>query len=104
MLTASEQEWLEQRDPKLYCRWCTGGNDDVWCDYALATDVCPLYEDKDSLWDAAEFSERVAAKLADAYWPPMDVGSDGPRLFMPPADRLKWARLAVEEEMNADSK
>lgn len=52
------------------------------------------------LVEANEFESRVAAKLADPYFPPMDVGSDGPQLFMPPADRLKWARLEVEEEMD----
>ena len=51
--------------------------------------------------DAALFEARVAAKLADPYYPPMDVGSDGPQLFMPPADRMKWARIEVEKEMDA---
>ena len=98
MLTESEKKWLKDRKPKAYCRYCGikyfCSNSNVSCF------KCPLI--MENLEDALEFSERVAAKLADPYYPPMDAGSDGPQLFMPPADRLKWARIEVEEEMDAD--
>lgn len=53
---------------------------------------------------ADDFDARVAVKLADPYFPPMDRGStlEFGYLAMPPADRLRCARLQVEEEMDAD--
>ena len=124
MLTKREREWLADREEwnfKLdinsipcfcpscnYCKYVTETANGVFCQDAEdmwlydKLSMCPLIPSKVLLLDATEFEARVAAKLADSYYPPMDVGSDGPHLFMPPADRLKWARLAVEEETDAD--
>lgn len=57
------------------------------------------------LLDAAEFEARVAAKLADPYFPPLDKGStlEFGHFVMPPADRLRCAMLQVEEEMECMS-
>lgn len=89
MLTDSEKAWLKRR------QFCNGFYTAICdrADYLLHPD----------LEDALEFSERVAEKLADPYFPPMDVGSDGPQLLMPPADRLKWARIEVEKEVDAEN-
>ena len=101
MLTDSEREWLKARniahpDGDYFCEHC-----DVFAECHMYWPIeCPT---KLSIKpEDIAFEARVAAKLADPYYPPMDVGSDGPRLFMPPVDRLKWARIDVEEEMNAD--
>ena len=108
MLTDSEREWLKKkerilREGKVWGAWCYAcpnfGRDWAEC---YAHQYCPIFNSHEALQEAALFEARVAAKLADPYYPPMDVGSDGPRLFMPPTDRLKWARIEVEEEMNAD--
>ena len=79
MLTESEIDWFRRRSmgPGLYyCGWCMK--------YALCCNPqfnrCPI---KDSDWqEAAIFEARVAAKLAK-----LDCV-------------LKYARLAVEEEMD----
>lgn len=102
MLTASEREWLADRKHKAYCRYCSSSK---LCANPFASGFsCPLAAG--NMKDALEFSERVAAKLADAYWPPLVYTPVAPfeQLFMPPMDRLKWARIEVEKEMdNADS-
>lgn len=121
MLTDSEKRWLQLR--KLYegvnrysyysCTHCQFYNVGRWrgffypCNEACLSNGCPNIDIRSSgavfdYVEAAEFEERVAAKMADPYFPPMDNESDGPQLFMPPADRLKWARIEVEEEMNAN--
>lgn len=100
MITDSEKRWLRDRKlaPHPYCGWCMK--------YALCCSPkfakCPTKNA--DFGDALEFEGRVAAKLADAYWPPLVYTPVAPfeQLFMPPADRLKWARIKVEEEMDAD--
>lgn len=93
MLTDNEKRWLRDRKlaPHPYCGWCMK--------YALCCSPrfakCPT-----DYTSADDFDARVAVKLADPYYPPMGVGSDGPQLFMPPMDRLKWARIEVEEEID----
>jgi hypothetical protein len=107
MLTASERAWLEDRKHKSYCRYC---NVSKLCANPFASGYsCPL---TGNMKDAAEFSERVAAKLAQAYMKIIDAEFDIEiRLICeacPAAGRcnmdccdsiLKWARLQVEEEM-----
>lgn len=115
-MTEREREWLERR--RLFdgvncwshysCQSCEHYGVGRWEGYHHPCGVsvfggCPkVNPDRYDLQKAAEFEARVAAKLADPYFPPMDVGSDGPRLLMPPADRLRCARLQVEEEMDAN--
>ena len=88
MLTDSEKAWLKRRQffNGFYSSGClTCSLNETLCD---KTD-CLLHPD---LEDALEFSERVAAKLADTFFfelAPNDV-------------RMMLARLEVEEEMDAD--
>lgn len=93
MLTKDERNWLNDREIFL-----AGLGHYIWDSYYWDEDL--PFED---MKEAAEFEARVVAKLADPYYPPMDSGSDGPQLFMPPADRLKWARIEVEEEIDAEN-
>ena len=82
MLTESEKEWLKTRDKKRpYCFYCEALFGADSCYWKCVTESCAMYPD---MQDAAEFSERVAAKLAK-----LDCV-------------LKYARLAVEEEIDAD--
>lgn len=123
MLTESEKEWLKTRDKKRsYCVYCeaTFGADS--CYWKCVTESCAMYPD---MKDAAEFSERVAAKLArwdneyhkgdhlcpygdddlDSYIPLchcINFCQDHPRLGCIAA-KLAWARLEVEEEMDGIS-
>lgn len=103
MLTQSERAWLSSRKGKddlyLFCKHCTVSPKTDDCYWNHVVGACPMYPD---IEDAAAFSERVAAKLADAYWPPLVYTPVAPfeQLFMPPMDRLKWARIEVEEEMD----
>ena len=77
MLTDSDKAWLKDRRNKAYCRYCSVI--DLCSNPNASGFKCPLIPDYK---DAAEFSERVAAKLAK-----LDCV-------------LKYARLAVEEEMD----
>lgn len=102
MLTASERAWLEDRKHKAYCRYC---NVIKLCSNPFASGYsCPL---TGNMKDAAEFSERVAVKLADIYseveleichvcpaWRQC-FGKQDCRTTI-----LKYARLKVEEEMD----
>lgn len=100
MLTDSEKRWLRDRklSPNPYCGWCMK--------YALCCSPlftkCPTKNA--DLGDALEFESRVAARLADAYWPPLVYTPVAPfeQIFMPPMDRLRCARITVEKEMDAD--
>lgn len=94
MLTKSEREWLEHRDAMQFL---TGTYIADFAEYQLWN------SGKD--WkEAAEFSESVAAKLAKVIsnlvkeepWPDIEVQATTPDLV------LKWVRLSVEEEMNAE--
>ena len=96
MLTESEKKWLEDRRHKAYCRYC---NVSKLCANLFASGYsCPL---KGNMKDALEFSERVAALLANedirtTTWmleAERSGQSDG-------WARLKIARLAVEQEMD----
>ena len=103
MLTKSEREWAIKKS-----KW-------------IKRDICylPEYPPKEELIDAAEFSERVAAKLAITGddWDFEDMPCRGDeRQYMrincklrknhwECADcYLKAARLKVEEELDADGK
>lgn len=102
MLTESEKRWLTGRAKKWanFCDVCTVGNEN--CKLMYFRKKCPTNIQAKDLLEALEFESRLAAKLADAYWPPLVYTPVAPfeQIFMPPMDRLKWARLAVEEEMD----
>ena len=97
MLTESEKQWIAwkcrlRRDKDLagaFCQNCPHlGRHATGC---YGEPYCPLFPD----WqDALEFSERVAARLAEIDFQPVADTR--------PSVRLKYARLAVEEEMDAD--
>lgn len=112
MLTESEKLWLHNRQAWRAIQrhgrrseWYSC----VYCDYSgnkelCGSSPCRLEFSVASLIDALEFSERVAAKLAEIM----------PRALADPwfienakhinADvTLKWARLSVEEEMDNDN-
>ena len=63
MLTKREHEWLYIRNSHAehFCRWC-----DTWedCQGELNALLCPSWTQKVQLREAAEFEQRVAAKLA----------------------------------------
>ena len=81
MLTASEREWLEHRDAMQF----------LMGTYIADFADFPLWNNGKDWQDALEFSERVAVKLAEgiAIIP-----------YLRSADALKFARFAVEEEMD----
>lgn len=90
MLTKSEWEWLKTRDKKrLYCFYCNSFFGTSYCDTKCITGTCPVYPD---MKDAAEFSERVALKLAN-YIETLGWKGCGKHA-------LEQARLQVEEEMD----
>ena len=116
MLTNSEREWLKRRQffNGFYSGGClTCSLNRTLCDKA----DCPLHPD---LEDALEFSERIAVKLADLVKYSVRVchhscadcflcktdkcHDDDPGNLTCEGTILKYARLAVEEEMNADRK
>ena len=100
MLTDSEREWLEERS---WCRFLFQCGEcpkydpmrilhdkvEVPCKHFS---LCAAYTNSYDLADAAEFSERVAAKLADSFFYEQ----------YPAEIRLMLARLEVEEEMDND--
>lgn len=109
MLTKSEKEWLKKRE-----QWAEPhngyGDEGYFCEHCKMNcfDGCPTEirdGNIDAFVDAAEFSERVVAKLADPYFPSMDKGStfECGLFIMPPMDRLRCARIVVEEEMDAET-
>lgn len=107
-MTPSEWVWLRRRHAERpYCAgYCDAGYRSEPCDWSIAVGDCPMYPTEKHVLDAAEFESKVAARLVDAYWPPLVYTPVAPfeQRFMLPADRLKWARLKVEEEMDADGK
>ena len=126
MLTYNEQSWLAwkkriSRMKNVSAAWCHKcphlGRNAAGC---YGEPYCPLFPD---FADAAEFSERVAVKLArwdneyhkgdhlcpygdddlDSYIPMchcINFCQGHPKLGCIAA-KLAWARLAVEEEMDA---
>ena len=108
MLTDSEKQWIEQREAMQFL---TGT-------YIADFEEYPLWNPGKDWQDAAEFSERVAAKLAKGYpnrscrdWekdyrcPGWEVCKRLDVSEMPcPFAALKGARLQVEEEMDANGK
>ena len=110
MLTQSEREWLEDRRRVAYCRYC---NVSRLCANPFASGYS--YPLTGNMKDAAEFSERVAAKLANIHFGTEDceycsnhinvneycgeckTASTNKRCL---ACRIKYARLKVEEEMD----
>ena len=117
MLTKSEKEWLKKRE-----QWAKPhngyGDEGYFCEHCKINcfDGCPTEirdGNIDAFVDAAEFSEKVAAKLAlgcesqtpcngcwKAHWKYCNLRKG----YWDCADCfLKVARLAVEEEMNNDT-
>lgn len=112
MLTDSEREWLERR--RLFdgvnrwshysCRSCEHYAVGRWEGYHYPCGVsvfggCPkVNPDRYDMQEAAEFESRVAAKLAEnAYRKVVLVEGDISDFGL-----LKWARLQVEEEIDAE--
>lgn len=103
MLGEAEKKWLEERTWPVWdyfsCRTCKGMHEPTMrCIFGRCPIMTGYYK------DAAEFEARVAAKLAFAV---QDCGDcdhiencndDCERV------RLKHARLAVEQEMEAEGK
>ena len=119
MLTESEKQWLERREemPGYFCLWCPLWDNEADCDGRSPHPFCPIFQRRERLLDAAEFSERVAAKLANIHFGTEDcqycsnhinvneycgeckTASSDKRCL---ACRLKYARLKVEEEMDSN--
>lgn len=115
MLTEKERKWLEKR--KVRCSYCIHYERDIcfWCPdrkkfETSAYSLTPDYR------DAAEFEAKVAVVAANGAQPcltddnPDSLGGECPEgkerecfNFSPCATRcgLKYARLYVEEEMDA---
>jgi hypothetical protein len=101
MLTKSEKEWMENRW-KFSCWYCPN-TPQVMCTMGERPAHCAIM---DTDWqDAAEFSERVAAKLAKhTHDKPLvcEINWDCP--YWPQGKcawcYLKAARIEVEEEMD----
>lgn len=106
MLTQSELAWLERREemPGYYCLWCPLWDDEADCDGRSPHPFCPIFQRRERLWDALEFSERVAVKLAsweqNLIIPCMETAVCERHPQDCPSCRLKYARLQVEEEMD----
>lgn len=110
MLTDKDREWLERREERgaYYCYHCTDGRIHFECmDVWSSPNNCPL-EDAQDFRDAAEFEARVAATIArgEFYRPCHSV--DIEKCAYPVEGNccvchIKYARLAVEEEMQCDS-
>lgn len=121
MLTQNEKEWLEKRKSEYFlsCLHCPGRYKQkprsTWecmsfCwDNKVVTQCELSSQDMRYFKDAAEFEARVAVKLANPQWSPCWRG-DSCLEFSGQKDerwvwncewcRLKYARLAVEEEMD----
>ena len=115
MLTDSERAWLNNRDnhAEHFCRWC-----DTWetCLGEFGAIFCPSWTQKVQLLEAAEFEARVAAKLAgitESMMQTIQEYDDTYPCWACPANEncaglecrevlLCYARLTVEEEMDAD--
>lgn len=115
MLTDKDKEWLEKRERVLVanglysCAHCAQYSDiySVWTGYCAAIEPfeCCIRAD---FRDAAEFEARVAAKLAQNTQavPCIEHGCPHgmPLIWLCVSCRLKYARLAVEAEMEQEGK
>ena len=118
-LTASEKKWLEEWNDSIRPAPCVTAGMRGWafsardcrdssCDYnrQLSPKYCPLASD---YCDAAEFESRVAARLAyfeDGCTPcskPKKCPFEKLDIIDCVPCRLKYVRLAVEAEMEAES-
>ena len=111
MLTDEENVWLKCRDKSYghYCMWC-----DLWCDERGSNTACPIRDRKEKFADAAEFEARVTAKLATMMYQlaanslSRDFSCEKSCVahLVCQKDKscvhafLKYARIAVEEEMD----
>ena len=95
MLTKSEKRWLKKRKEWSVCSYCSN-IPQTMCLYGERPHFCALIDV--DYKDAAEFSERVAAKLAADE--NCGVDEDCPPDMPFGWGRLKAARLAIEEEMD----
>ena len=117
MLTDKDREWLEKRKPPTEKPWPTTA-DDNFCKHCKQriTDCVPWYRKTGDcptdrggdFRDAAEFEARVAAKLAQNTQavPCIEHGCPHgmPLIWLCVSCRLKYARLAVEAEMEQEGK
>lgn len=112
MLTYNEKRWLKKRNEWSVCSYCSN-IPQTMCLYGERPHFCALLDV--DYKDAAEFSERVAAKLAEAFMGVIDAEfnyqlpsncaacpCEGKCSLDCKDSILKWARLAVEEEMDAE--
>lgn len=112
MLTEAEKKWLEERKQLNYPAACTrfnptksnrtNGDCHPICglDYNWRDWECVLRPGKNDYKDAAEFEARVANRLARLmYLTPCVAGGCTEHTLHCTVCRLKYARLAVEEEM-----
>lgn len=99
MLTKSEKEWLEKRSIGYCQMWCTPNSLKCHIDRCCPTQLSFM----DYLFEAM-FESRVAAKLAsweqDLSIPCMETAVCERHPQNCPWCRLKYTRLAVEEEMD----
>lgn len=111
MLTRGEKRWLKKRKEWSVCSYCSN-IPQTMCLYGERPHFCALLDI--DYKDAAEFEGRVASKLAQAFAKIVDAEFDMEirliceacpatgRCNMDCCDSiLKWARLQVEEEMEA---
>ena len=112
MLTQSEKRWLKKRKEWSVCSYCSN-IPQTMCLYGERPHFCALLDV--DYKDAAEFSERVAAKLANIHFGTEDCPYCGNHINVNGycgecktastdkqclACRIKYARLKVEEEMD----
>ena len=122
MLTEQEKEWLTMRKLWRYaiCHYCPAlqYKEDIHdCCYSCchqgdgSKPLCYKLRRASGGWDAAEFEARVAARLAELFSASTELAPLCPScpceddcytgFFKCESAILKYARLAVEEEMNA---
>ena len=116
MLTKSEREWLASRSHNPWCDGhCPATHLSEDCYWLAAVGQCAVTTHEQMAWDAAEFGERVAAKLATEHenimlnagvceacfaWGTCFNGFEENDNAFCAHEMLKAARIAVEEEMD----
>ena len=101
MLTENEWEWINWREGDYEFPTCAGCpcDCDTWCPIDLGKAT------KGEIMEAAEFESKVAVMLASWETLPVPCMNDtycDKSSLVCPSCRLKYARLAIEEEMDAE--